>query len=216
MVRHAHAREDKEARRDDILRAALTLFLEDMRRFPAVAAIAAKAGLAKGTVYLYFQTKEQIFTALLSREWHALLSHIEDGFADGDVDRSKMVAQFIDRFATFLDSHAYFLRLDSLGYGLLEANLSPDEFWRFKSEFSMALNRAGRIVDTGLSLSAGHGMRLLVRSYALTKGLWQTLDFPDWLRGEGRLADHPLADMSFDTELRTALTEFWRGGLGET
>ena len=214
MVRHAHAREDKEARRNDILGAALTLFLKDMR-LPAVASIAAEAGLAKGTVYLYFDTKEQIFAALLLREWSTLLANVGECFINGAGGRSATVARFIERFVNFLGSHPYFLRLDSLGYGSLEANLSPDEYWRFKQAFASALEQAGGLVDTGLTLSSGRGLRLLVRSYALAKGLWQTLDIPDRLRIDKRFDDHPLARVDFDQELRTALAEYWRGALAD-
>jgi AcrR family transcriptional regulator len=213
MVKYAHAEDDRKARRDSILGAALTLFLEDTRRLPAVAAIATKAGLAKGTVYLYFETKEQIFAALLAREWDDVLSDVEAGFVEHADDRSVAVHSFIDRFAIFLSSHPYFLRLDSLGYGHLEANLPADEYWRFKDAFSTALSRSGTAVDEALSLPAGHGERLLMRSYALTRGLWQTLDLPDGLKGDGRYDRHPLAGIDFDAELRTALSEYWLGAL---
>jgi AcrR family transcriptional regulator len=215
MTRHAHAKEDKEARRDDILAAGLSLFLEDPRRFPSVASIAARAGLAKGTIYLYFETKEQIFSALLSREWHALLAHVEESFIDGSENKDAMIAQFIDRFATFLHGHPYFLRLDSLGYALMEANLSPDEFWRFKQDFLAVLDRVGGVVDVALSFTAGRGLRLLVRSYGLTRGLWQTLDFPERLRNDERFADDPLAQIDFDADIRDALREYWRGAVHE-
>ncbi|MDV3253738.1 TetR family transcriptional regulator [Devosia sp. BK] len=215
MVRYAQAEQDKEARRDDILGAALALFLEDTRRLPAVAAIAAQAGLAKGTVYLYFKTKEQIFAALLSREWDALLAKIEENFAASTGPKEAVVGRFIDGFVAFLASHSYFLRLDSLGYGHLEANLPPDEFWRFKQSFSLALNRAGQAVDRALLIPPGDGLALLLRSYALTRGLYQTLDFPDRVRGDNRFHDHPLARIDFDVELQTALLQYWRGALGD-
>lgn len=211
MVRYAHAKEDKEARRDEILAAALTLFLQDTRRLPTVASIATAAGLAKGTVYIYFETKEQIFAALLAREWSSLLLEIEESFDDKFGDRDALIGGFTNRFASFLDSHPYFLRLDSLGYVLLEANLSPDDFWRFKDAFSAALQRAGHAVDACLALQAGRGQHLLLRSYALARGLWQALDFPDRLRGDERFAKHPLASVDFRCEFIDALYEYWRG-----
>jgi AcrR family transcriptional regulator len=213
MVKYAHAEDDRKARRDSILGAALTLFLVDTRRLPAVSAIATTAGLAKGTVYLYFETKEQIFAALLAREWDDVLFDVEASFVEDVDDRSVAVDRFIDRFSIFLSSHPYFLRLDSLGYGHLEANLPADEYWRFKNAFSAALNRSGAAADQALSLPAGHGVRLLMRSYALARGLWQTLDLPDRLKGDSRYEEHPLAGIDFDTELRTALSEYWLGAL---
>lgn len=213
MVSHAHAQEDKQARRDDILNAALTLFLADMRRFPTVAAIAAEAGLAKGTVYLYFKTKEQIFAALLEHAWQSLFQHVQPSFADRTRDRASMIADFIDRFVGFMDGHPYFLRLDSLGYGVMETNLTSDEFWRFKEMFSSALQKAAAEVDAGLALSPGLGMRLLIRSYALTKGLWQILDYPDQWRSDARFSSHPFAGISYGAELREALHQYWSGAL---
>ena len=213
MVRHALALEDKEARRDLILGAALTLFLEDTRRLPTAASIAAKAGLAKGTVYLYFDTKEQIFAALLSREWRELLSQVGQSFAKSGGADTARVASFIDHFASFLDSHPYFLRLDALGYALLEGNLPPDQFWEFKRPFSEAIERAADIVDAELALPLGRGLELLTRSYALARGLWQMTDFPDHARADTRHGVHPFSRSQFDHDLRSALEEYWRGAL---
>ena len=213
MVRYAYASEDKEARRDAILAAALTLFLDDTRRLPSVAAIAAKAGLAKGTVYLYFATKEEIFAGLLSKEWTTFLATIEEGVAEAAGREDAVVARFIDRSVAFLASHPYFMRLDSLGYGQLEASLPPDGFWAFKESFSATLVQTGRSLDRVLSLDTGKGLQLLLRSYALARGLFQTLDFPDHIRNDARFGKHPLAHVDFTTELRTALTEYCHGAL---
>ncbi|MEN7538201.1 TetR family transcriptional regulator [Aurantiacibacter flavus] len=213
MVKHAHASEDKEKRRNAILGAALSLFLKDTRRLPSAAAIAAKAGLAKGTVYLYFTSKEQIFAALLSREWDAFLATLRRSFAEEPGHPSRAVDRFVDNFVDFLASRTYFLRLDSLGYGLLEANLSPAEFRDFKRSFATSLNRTSAEVDKALALEAGDGLRLLLRSYALARGLFQTLDFPAHILNDSQPEDHPLTGFDFETELRAALVEYWRGAL---
>lgn len=213
MARHALAAEDKQARRDAILAAALALFLGDTRRFPSVSAVAAEAGVAKGTVYLYFDSKEQIFACLLSREWHGLLAQVDRSFGQGAGDAHRQALGFIERFVSYLQGHPYFLRLDSLGYALLEADLPPDQFWRFKRQFSSALDRSGRVVDTALCLPQGRGLELLMRSYALTRGLWQLTDYPDHLRGDPHCAEHPFARVEFDRDIRQALVEYWRGAL---
>ena len=105
------------------------------------------------------------------------------------------------------------MRLDSLGYGQLEASLPPDGFWAFKESFSATLVQTGQSLDRVLSLDTGKGLQLLLRSYALAKGLFQTLDFPDHIRNDARFGKHPLAHVDFTTELRTALTEYCHGAL---
>ncbi|HRH91851.1 MAG TPA: helix-turn-helix domain-containing protein, partial [Agitococcus sp.] len=63
MARNAMTDADKLLRRADFINAAHHLFREQ-KILPSVADIAKSAGLAKGTVYLYFKTKEEIFIAL--------------------------------------------------------------------------------------------------------------------------------------------------------
>ncbi|WP_232129175.1 TetR family transcriptional regulator [Luteimonas sp. BDR2-5] len=213
MARHALGEDEKEARRNLILAAALELFLDDTRRLPPVALIAAKAGLAKGTLYLYFDSKEQIFTSLLSREWDDLFSVVTNSFAPAAGGAAAQAATFIGDFVTFLEGRPYFLRLDALGYALLEANLPLEQLRPFKRTFSDALIRAGSVVDAALALPAGRGIDLLVRSYALTRGLWQIADYPDHLRRDQDLSGHPIAQLEFGREIGMALGEYWRGAL---
>jgi AcrR family transcriptional regulator len=64
--RAVHAR-DKEERRHAILDVAERLLLHSTRRGPSMADVADEAGLAKGTIYLYFRSKEELLLALLER-----------------------------------------------------------------------------------------------------------------------------------------------------
>ena len=59
--------EDKEQRREAILDAAEQLWLSQPERTSNVAEIASAAGLAKGTVYLYFRSKEELFLGIHER-----------------------------------------------------------------------------------------------------------------------------------------------------
>ena len=75
--RRARGAADKAARRLAILAAAGDLFEEAHGELPSVEQVARRAGLAKGTVYLYFGAKEEMFLALLSaelRDWFESLS----------------------------------------------------------------------------------------------------------------------------------------------
>lgn len=66
----------KEARPQELLDAALVLFVE--RGFAATRAdeVAKRAGVSKGTLYLYYQSKEEIFKAVVRAN---LSAHIHEG-----------------------------------------------------------------------------------------------------------------------------------------
>ena len=72
---------------------------------------------------------------------------------------------------------------------------------------------AGAQLEQALHLPAGRGATLLMRTYALTRGLWQSLDFPPAMRA--MLADPVFAPIrpDFRSELAQALAEYWRGAL---
>lgn len=68
---------DKEARRRELLDAARALFEATSFAEVKMADVAARTGLAKGTVFLYFPTKEALFLALLDdllAAWFAKLN----------------------------------------------------------------------------------------------------------------------------------------------
>src|SRR6185436_5575120 len=83
MQQRARKHEDKQARRQDILDAARALVAEGapFERI-MVADVAERAGIAKGTVYLYFKTKEELLLALLEQlldAWFPALAAALDG-----------------------------------------------------------------------------------------------------------------------------------------
>ena len=79
----------KEARPGELLDAALDLFVE--KGFAATRAeeVAARAGVSKGTLFLYFQSKEELFKAVVREnisgrftEWNAEFEAFEGNSAD--------------------------------------------------------------------------------------------------------------------------------------
>src|SRR5512141_2489327 len=69
--------EDKQVRRQAILDAAAAELLEHPERLAAVEEVARRAGLAKGTVYLYFTTKEEIYLAVHEQHSHSFFDTLE-------------------------------------------------------------------------------------------------------------------------------------------
>ncbi|MDM4764795.1 TetR/AcrR family transcriptional regulator [Pelomonas sp. SE-A7] len=66
----------KEARPQELLAAALALFVEKGFAATRSEEVAARAGVSKGTLYLYYPSKEELFKAVVREN---LASHIADG-----------------------------------------------------------------------------------------------------------------------------------------
>lgn len=211
MVRHAIEASDKAARRHAILAAAGSLFLGSPDKLPSAALIAETAGLAKGTVYLYFRTKEEIFMALLHEQRAQLLAQVHQAFAsDARAPREKVEA-FLDNYVAYIAAHPEALKLDALGYSIIERNVEADFLLASKEAFLAAFGQAGAAVDTALALPPGQGVRLLLHSHALTCGLWQALDYPEHCRELIARSALAASALDFGAELRAALGQYWRG-----
>ncbi len=65
MVKGKRRERRKDDRPAEILQAAVAEFAEQGFANTKIQSIATRAGVAKGTVYLYFTTKEQIFEAIV-------------------------------------------------------------------------------------------------------------------------------------------------------
>ncbi len=167
-----------------------------------MSAIAASVGLAKGTLYLYFRTREEIFLALLTRELRAWLSSL--GAA---VHRFPAPGDVLDWIADSLASRNELLRLGALLHSVLERNLSVNTAREFKLNFDAGLSATAGNLAPALQLASKAEARQFLRWLQVcVLGLCQ-MAYPSAvveaaIAGEPRLA-HMVID--FRTELRSML-----------
>ncbi|MGH3531769.1 MAG: TetR/AcrR family transcriptional regulator [Mycobacterium sp.] len=79
--RRAVSDEDKSARRDEIMAAAKEVFARKGFHATTIADIAKEAGLAYGSIYWYFDSKDELFHALMAVEEDALRTHVSAAVA---------------------------------------------------------------------------------------------------------------------------------------
>jgi AcrR family transcriptional regulator len=99
-----------EQRRCAILEAARTVFARKGYTDTVVEDIATQAGIAKGTLYLYFRSKEQIYLAALLEEARQLDADSRAAMAAASGWREKLAAYLRVRLHYF-KSHQDFLRI---------------------------------------------------------------------------------------------------------
>jgi TetR/AcrR family transcriptional regulator len=167
----ARRTEDKQQRQDDILAAALRLF--DLRPYNSIRMddIAREAGLAKGTLYLYFATKEEVFLALETIEIGAWLD--EATLALDAIGTQVPPELFVRFFLAGILGRPRLLRLLSLLHAVLEQNASAASITRFKLDLRQRFDRAAPLLEQRLGLPASDGLSLLLHLYSLLIGLWQ-------------------------------------------
>lgn len=99
-----------QQRRDSILQAARTVFARQGYADTVVEDIANQAGIGKGTLYLYFRSKEQIYLAALLEEARQLDSDSRAAMSAAGTWRDKLGAYLLVRMHYF-ETHQDFLRI---------------------------------------------------------------------------------------------------------
>jgi AcrR family transcriptional regulator len=94
--RRAVSDEDKSQRRDEIMAAAKEVFARKGFHATTIADIAKQAGLAYGSIYWYFDSKDELFHALMAVEEGALRAHVGAALAapGGPAEDARAEAQF--------------------------------------------------------------------------------------------------------------------------
>lgn len=201
---------EKAARREAIVDAASTLY-ERALELPGVAEVAAEAGLAKGTMYLYFETKEAIYLALHQRH--------TQGFFEALIARVEDAARFdLEAMLAIVDAHmirqAAFLPLSHVCLGAAPDRIDERSHEAFHVALGGWLQRAGAGLERRLpKLAPGDGVRFLQQGYALLLGLYQLLGQASQcamfarMRALGEGA--PPLPGDFRTEAYAALRDLW-------
>ena len=97
-------RGDAEARRAEILDAALRMFGQYGFRRTSMDDIARETGIAKGTIYLSFASKEEVFQALAQRLAQRMLAGAEAASRRPGTTADKLTAMIAAWFGTYADT----------------------------------------------------------------------------------------------------------------
>jgi AcrR family transcriptional regulator len=166
--RRAHSLEAKTARREDILYAAMKLFGSKPIESISMDEIAQFSGIAKGTLYLYFRTKEEVFLALLQRSYAQWLDRF-DAWLEGE-GSAATAAEWIARS---LSLEKRLLRLLAALHGSFEQNLEADAVREFKSWQAQRLDRTSeRIAQKFEGITKNASMRFMLQVQCLAIGVF--------------------------------------------
>jgi AcrR family transcriptional regulator len=211
LKQRAIATEDKEVRRNALLDSAEALLLEHPDRVASVAEVAEAAGLAKGTVYLYFPSKEEMLLSLHQRHlerYFRELMRLLDGRGRVGFDEVWQVTR--DRMIRVPG----YLFLTGRCLGLMDRDIPTKAAVAYKVRVAQVLDAAGAALETHFApLRPGQGVTLLQHSYGLIVGLWQLLHPIERFGSAMKRAELALFRRDYEREVEQALRALWSGSM---
>jgi len=199
---------EKTERREAIVQAAAALLRRDPSATFSVEELARRAGLAKGTVYLYFGTREEVLLALHERQSQELFDVVERALAAADSHGGRVVEGGL----AFLRAHPEFYPVAGNCRNMLDTNIGTEAALAFKAAIARRLEPLGRrIEEIYPGLAAGEGIALLTNCYALIIGLWQQIDPPRCLREVMHLPELAIYGVDLEKQLVAAVLDLWEG-----
>jgi AcrR family transcriptional regulator len=133
---------ERAARRDRILSAAAELLESWSADDVNIDRIANRAGIAKGTVYLYFRTREELFLEVFSRHRDLWLDALEADFAGAGDELDPINVGHL--FVASLIQRPLLVQLYSRVGALCNGNISPQALRRLRVRQSSRVTRVAR------------------------------------------------------------------------
>ena len=181
----ARDEDQKRARKHTLMDAGWSLFKENDGQLPSVAQVVKKAGLAKGTFYLYFKTKEELFLELLSDAVERFFDNVTLELDNKSLELDSVIQTFVKHVC----EDDALIHLGCMLSGVIEQNTEAEVLLRFKLSMVQRLFKIGEIISAAVNgaiaegkpynpIEPGQAARLMLRSYAAFVGVAQMVPAP--------------------------------------
>jgi len=176
--RRATATGEKTARRQRMLTAAAELLKRWSYTDITMVRIADQTGVAKGTLYLYFRTKESLFLQLYEERLGAWYAELESLTAQGAGTVKPAAAARV--IASTLSARQILIHLHGLLYSTLSRNIDLETTLIFRRRQSRKMSSLAAALASRIEgLSEARAVQFLVRLEAVVGGLsWAAFPSP--------------------------------------
>jgi len=184
VTTRARREREKEERRQSILRAARKVFFENGFHRATVDDVAGQAEVSKGTVYLYFESKETILALLLLEGLDELIKELEQACAAAEPlpadERLRRLSRAYMRF--FEEEPEYFRLLMAMDRGRFQDSITPEVYQKVLSASLEGLGWVMKAIQQGID----EGMFCCCDVQPAASIIWATMN------GVLELMEHPL------------------------
>lgn len=208
--RRAIGDEQKQRRRQAMIDVAWQLFQLSSYQAITMAEVAERAGIAKGTVYLYFKTKEELFLAVQEQQFQSWFDDLDQRL--GEAQGQGTPERAADLICGTLERRGALVALLAILHTVLEQNVDFDTALRFKRMLLDRITRTGALLEGCLPfLQPGQGPAALLQIYALIIGVEHIAQAAPIVRQVLREPGMQIFDISFGPTFAAALVALLRG-----
>ena len=140
----AGSRERTNARKEEIINACEKLYQTMSFKEITLKDIGRETTFSRTSIYNYFQTKEEIFLALLKREYDLWIAKLKEAIETKEAMSNEEMA---DLLAKTLDERRQLLKIMSMNHYDLEENSRMDLLIEFKVSYGKALQTVGGMLE---------------------------------------------------------------------
>lgn len=167
---------DKSAKKSQLIKHAANLLHKREFTDLSMEEVAQSAQIAKGTLYLYFQTKEELYLEVLKKDYEEWFKALNDFLIKSKTIDKKI---FIRWLLNSLKERPRFLKMLPMSATILEQNVSESCITEYKKLLSSLLTTASVSLCSALHLkSPAEALHLLLQFHIAAVGAW-SLGFPN-------------------------------------
>ena len=146
-----------QARREEIINACEELYKTKSFKEITLKDIGNATSFTRTSIYNYFQTKEEIFLALLQREYELWIADLERIMAE---NAALTKDAFADKLAHSLEKRAQLLKIMSMNHYDMETGSRPEHLAAFKVAYGEAMHTVRQGLDKYFPAMTAAGRKL--------------------------------------------------------
>ena len=152
MSTRARREREKKERRQSILKAAREVFFEEGFHRATMDSVAKLAEVSKGTVYLYFDSKETLLAALLLEGLDTLVSSLEEAYAPSrQLAADERLRRLGRAYLHFFQREPFYYRLlMAMDRGRFQDSVAPDTYQKVLEASLEGLNWVVQSIEQGV------------------------------------------------------------------
>lgn len=133
-----------QARREEIINACEQLYKTMSFKEITLKKIGNVTSFTRTSIYNYFQTKEEIFLALLQREYETWINDLN---TEMECHASMTKAEFADMLAHSLENRIQLLKILSMNHYDMESNSRPEKLKEFKVAYGGSMETVEKCLN---------------------------------------------------------------------